>query len=1014
MGLRFILGPSGSGKSYCLYEDLIKASMENRTQGFFLMVPDQFTMQTQKDIVSMHPLRGILNLDVLSFGRLTYRAFRSAGVNRPILDDTGKNLILRRLAGAHQKSLPALAGKLSRTGFIHEVKSVLSEFMQYGISPEDVSELIEASAEKGLLKAKLTDLQTLYRLFKTYLGEHYLTSEEALDVLCQIIPKLDFLQGSVFAFDGFTGFTPIQLRVIEALLKVCEEVSMVLTIDEASLKDEKLREEELFYLSKKTKKSLEQLAEKNKIPRTADLFLERNYRFQNSPYLSKLENQLFRNNRSVSTENQTPIEPAFPSEIRLSEHTTPEEELRHACQEIRNLLREGYEYRDIAIILGDIEPYRDWVEVLAKAYEIPCFLDETRNLRMNPLVEMAEGAVEILASNYHPDAVFRFLRCGLSGFSREEIDLLERYCEAYKIKGKSAWETPFGWKKRLGLEDDSLQKLNEVRVAFLEALSPLRLLPAQNTAREWAPTLHKLLSGLHAEDTLAALAKRFQEDNLLDLANEYSQVYHFIIDLLDQLYELLAEETLNAREFLDILDAGISEIRIGRIPQSVDKVLIGDMERTRLSAHNKVLFFLGINDGNIPKAAAKGGLLSELDREHLLNAGFALSPSGRELQYTQRLYLYLNMTKPSDRLFLSWYRVNAEGKAVRPSYLTGEVAKLFPSLQVETGKESLPYSLIETLPSGYSFLAESLREEENLPLLHFYQNQAPKTYQRLLEAACLSYEAVPLSENIAALLFGKRLQTSVSRLEGYASCAYAHFLRFGLSLDSRNEAELSAIDSGTLLHACLQSFPEKAKERGYTLRDCPDEILTAAAQEAVAEACREYGEEILKASSRNAYLIPQLLRILIRSLKAFRYQLSKGDYAPARYELEVAEAYPNLDYHGKIDRIDIARKDGKSFLKIIDYKTGSKKFDLAAVYEGIELQLPAYLGAVLSQLKRREPEMSLTPGGMFYQPVDDPIVDAGEIESEDASGNVSILETERRKRFIPSGIAAADPEILRL
>ncbi len=1004
MSLQFILGGSGSGKSTALYRDFISNSIKEPDRSFYLCVPDQFTMQTQKDIVSMHPDRGILNLDILSFGRLTYRAFRDQGVNRPILDDTGKNLILRHLAGEHKEELPMLSSKLSKEGFIHEVKSVLSEFMQYGISPEGVEELKSAAAGHGSLKAKLSDLQVLYKAFRGYLGEHYLTSEEALNVLCRIIPKLEFLRGSVLAFDGFTGFTPIQLKVVEGLLKVCSRVVVVLTVDPAAA-EKTIREEELFCLSKKTRELLEAMAFENGIEREQDILLTKSLRFTKSKELETLEKQLFRGSRK-----ETPPQSGGYEDIRIAEYSNPAAELRDVCRQIRALTREGCQYRDMAIILGDMEPYRDWIDIETKVFGIPCFLDETNNLRMNPLVELSEGALEILSGGFQLDAVLRFLRSGISSFSLPEADRLELYMVAYGLRGRKAYENAFVYTKKLELSAEELQELNALRERLLSDLGELLAGPGTDTAASWCERLYSLFVRVRAEEKLAAYAKAFEERGESSSAMEYSQVYRYMIDLLDQIHSLLGEEKLNAREFLDILSSGISEIRIGRIPQNVDRVLIGDMERTRLAGNIKILFFLGAGDANIPKSSAGGGLLSQLDRELLLRAGYELSPSGRQLQFTQRLYLYMNLTRPMERLFLSWYRVDGEGSSVRPSYLVSELRSLFPGIPLRRPEEEERIESIETAASGRTALAESLRKEDQGLLRYFYAKWDPALYRKLLKAACLSYREHPLPTGVSLQLFGPTLHTSISRLEAYSGCPYAHFLRYGLKLRERSEADYSAVDTGTVLHAALQMIPGYLEQEGYTLRDFPDELPEKLVPPVIRQICDSYGEALFSSTARNSYLITQFQRILVRSLKAFRNQLSKGVFREAFYELEVRDmgedpiyvpvsgSNVRLTCHGRIDRADIAETEEGAFLKIVDYKTGAKKFRASAVYEGIELQLPVYMEAAIGALKEKFGGR-LAPGGMFYLPVQDPVMSVETVRKQ---------ENAWQKSYMPSGLIRAD------
>ena len=292
MSLRFYFGPSGAGKSCRLYREIIERSQREPRKNFLIVVPDQFTMQTQKDIVSLHEREGILNIDVLSFGRLSHRILEEVGgENVPVLDDTGKSLVLQRVAAGLRDRLPVLGGQLQRQGYIHEVKSALSEFMQYGISPQGVEQLAEFSGKRGALQGKLRDLELLYQSFLDYIRGHFITAEETLDRLCRVLHRSRLVPGSVVAFDGFTGFTPIQNRLIQRLMSLAQEVIVTVTLGEGEDPYHLDGEQKLFHLSKKTVHDLEKLADEAAVPRGQDVFVggEVSPRFQDSPALQSLE-----------------------------------------------------------------------------------------------------------------------------------------------------------------------------------------------------------------------------------------------------------------------------------------------------------------------------------------------------------------------------------------------------------------------------------------------------------------------------------------------------------------------------------------------------------------------------------------------------------------------------------------------------------------------------------------------------------------------------------------------------
>ena len=611
MSLRFYFGPSGSGKSHRIYEEIMQRAAQEPGRNFLIIVPDQFTMQTQKDLVMHSDRGGILNIDVLSFGRLSHRILEEVGTKEmPVLDDTGKSLVLQKIAADLKEQLPAMGSLLHKQGYIHEVKSAISEFMQYGISTQDMDKLIASAEKRGALAMKLRDLKTLYRGFQDYIRDHFITTEETLDVLRRSLVKSKILPDSVVVFDGFTGFTPIQNRLIQELMRVCEETIVTVTIGEEEDPYQMDGEQKLFHLSKKTVADLVKLAAETEVTRGEDVFVKGGpNRFTEAPALCYLEQNLFRYQYEPYTEKQC--------EIRMFEALSPREEVHQTALYIRKLIREeGLTYRDIAVVIGDLEGYASYVETEFGQLEIPCFLDRTRGIVLNPMIEYIKSALQLYIRDFSYDTVFHFLRSGMADISREEIDELENYVIRTGARGYRTYSRLFTRKTEemqqgSGQEDteraeETMERLNRIRQQFADTVEILHMAPRAK-AGEYVDHLYDFLEQNQVQQKLLNYQQQFEQEGDLAKAREYAQIYRLVMDLLDQIYELLGEEEISLQEFADILEAGFGEITVGTIPQNVDRIVVGDMERTRLK-QVKVLFFLGVNDGNIPKMPPRAAL----------------------------------------------------------------------------------------------------------------------------------------------------------------------------------------------------------------------------------------------------------------------------------------------------------------------------------------------------------------------------------------------------------------------
>lgn len=1030
MSLRFCFGPSGAGKSHRIYEEIMQRAAEEPGRNFLIIVPDQFTMQTQKDLVMRSDRDGILNIDVLSFGRLSHRILEEVGTKEmPVLDDTGKSLVLQKVAADLKEQLPAMGSLLHKQGYIHEVKSAISEFMQYGISTQDMDKLITSAQKRGALAMKLKDLKTLYRGFQDYIRDHFITTEETLDVLRRSLSKSKILKGSVVVFDGFTGFTPIQNRLIQELMRVCAETIVTVTIGVGEDPYKMDGEQKLFHLSKKTVADLEKLAAEAEVERGEDLFVKGGpNRFAKAPALHYLEQNLFRYQYEPYAGEQ--------QEIHMFEALSPREEVHQTALYIRHLIREqGMTYRDIAVVIGDLEGYASYVETEFGQLEIPCFLDRTRGIVLNPMIEYIKSALQLYIKDFSYDTVFHFLRSGMADISREEIDELENYVIRTGARGYRTYSRLFTRRTEElqgnaegseQAEEKIMERLNRIRQQFMDAVEILHM-GSQEKAGDYVSHLYDFLEQNQVQQKLLNYQQQFEKEGDLSRAREYAQIYRLVMDLLDQVYELLGEEEISRQEFADILEAGFGEITVGTIPQNVDRIVVGDMERTRLK-QVKVLFFLGVNDGNIPKNASKGGIISDMDREFLIESGTEMAPSPRQQMYIQRLYLYLNMTKPSEQLYLSYAKVNCEGKGIRPSYLIDTVRKLFPAMSVEYPQNRSRLEQIEGRQEGARYLAEELREyvEGTLPeeerqdfYLMYRAYEADAAGRDLLtRAAFRRYRESGLSRIVARALYGQQLENSVSRLETYAACACRHFLQYGLSLQEREEFGFESSDMGTVYHAVLENFAGKLAESNLTWWDFTEDFAAKAVKESVEAYAATYGETVLYSSARNEYAITRMSRILTRTVLTLQKHLKQGSFQPDDYELSFRFAEDLDSIHvdlsedekmhlqGRIDRIDVSEDTEHVYVKVIDYKSGNRKFDLAALYYGLQLQLVVYMNAAMEMESRKHPDKEIVPAALLYYHIDDPTIETP-VELTDEQINEQILAKLRM-----NGVVNSDPGVV--
>ncbi|MBQ5868472.1 MAG: exodeoxyribonuclease V subunit gamma, partial [Lachnospiraceae bacterium] len=925
------------------------------------------------------------------------------------LDDTGKTMVLRKLAGERKKDLAVFSSHLNQAGFINEVKSMLSEFYQYGVTPEILAEQMEKEEMSRILVRKLEDMNVIFDAFREFTKERYITMEELLDVLCGVVGRSELLKDSVIILDGYTGFTPVQYRLIGLLLKLCKDVYVTVTATDGVL-DGPGTEADLFDMSRKMAGKLKALAGESGVEVCEDLKLCEHPlpRFMRSPSLDYLERTMFR----------YPYRPfeEVPKGIQLVQAENPADEVDFVVNRIHQLVkREKYRYREIAVVCGNLAGYAKEITHQFEENEIPFFLDEKRDVSGNPFIRLMKAAMEVIRRGFDYESMFQYLRTGLVTDETEKIDRLELYVRAMGIRGFAKWSET--WERTF--EGGGRLNLVELNAFKDEILAPLETLKEQMSQQPCSvammtTALVSLLETLEIEQKLIDQAKWFKENHMEKEAREYEEIYGLVMELFERLHDLLGDEVVSRREYLEILNAGFLELKVGMIPAGADRVVAGDLKRTRLSGI-RALFFVGVNEGVVPADTSKGGILTEQERETLKKNSLELAPTAREEGFMQRFYLYLAMTKPSELLTISWTALSAEGKTMRPSGIISQIRKRFPLLEV-TSAAGEKEGTISFRAAGKAVIAW-LQDPDNLDkhpqFMELYRYLAQhgdqaEEMERLAEASAYCYEESGIGREAAKELYGQILNGSVTRMEGYAACAYAHFLSHGLELKKRREYELDLSDMGNLFHRSIDLFFSEVQERGLDFRTIEEKERRKLVKSIVDRVAYEYRNTIMKSSARNSYLEKKVERITDRTIRALIYQIQKGDFEPEEFEVDVTTRIPlrngeALNLRGRIDRMDTFEDEDHVYVKIMDYKSGSTSFDLALLYHGLQLQLVVYMDAALQRERQKKPGKEAVPAGIFYYHIDDPVVERPETDDEEAV-EADILKTLRMNGLVNSSL----------
>ena len=1038
MALRLWTGPSGSGKTRFLFDYVLNESEKNPDINYIVIVPEQFTLSTQREFIRLSRNHGILNVDVLSFARLAYKIFEEVGFKDArgnAIDDMGKNLILRHIASKCEDELKIFGGKMDKLGYITEVKSAISEFMQYGISEDKLSEMIDTANNngKGQLALKLSDMKVLYHEFNSYIDKKYITKEEIITKAARAAHKSGRLKKSVVIFDGFTGFTPVQYSLIESLLQISRDIHVTVLTDTRDNCAYNTKHE-LFYLGYKTSNKLKKIAELNNIEILNDFEIKEDVprRFLidqtnvndikvTSERLVHLERNLFREySEPFKIDNKQSDDMKLPTkavndEISVFSALKPMDEVRKVAVEIQKIIQESNDnnsnginnncvrYKNIAVATGDLETYAPLFKRVFAEYGIPYFIDKTFPVLMNPFIEYIRAILDIITENFSYSSVFRYLRSPLNDYDTADIDNIENFVLKHGINGVTSWRADWS-KKYVNEQAIAIEKIRQKVIDDLSIIVDLisdgtkkkRDLPTK-VVNEINAVIIRLLETHNIENRLLFLYESYSTtDDIFkrDRQKEYEKIYGLVISLLERMSELLVDEEITFKEYGELLDAGFDEIRVGVIPTITDYIQIGDITRSRFD-NIHTLFIVGANEGVIPKSTSSGGIISDIEKEFLIEStpDIELSPTLREQSFTGQLYLYMLMTKPTNRLHLSYSRISESGDSIRPSYIIKVIKDMFKDIEVERDFEDLKAS-VYSVPSLFNAIVENLREEQAKLLINTFinlkganeslKNNLIKSVNAAFSAHLTGNDSI--SKAIASVLYGKSIIGSVTRLEQYAKCSFNYFLKYGLSLKEREIFSFEAKDMGTILHAVLEKYANKVNSHGIYFSDVSEGQREIFVREAINECLDDPSMSVLSSSFRHKYMLERIFRISMRSVKVLTEHITAGDFLIKGTEVSF-KSEDNLSsitfklsddeimkFSGKIDRLDTYEDDEHIYVKIIDYKSGDKNLNLIEIYRGLSLQLVVYMNAA-TELLNRNSNKEIVPAGILYYHIDDPIVE---------------------------------------
>ncbi|MEG1256151.1 helicase-exonuclease AddAB subunit AddB [Clostridium sp.] len=1029
MGIRFIYGRAGTGKSYTCVEEIYEKSLDNKNP-LILIVPEQLSFRAEKWLIEKIGATGINNVHLLSFKRLAFTVFNEVGgITHKYMDDTGKAIVIGRAIEEVKDDLSIFKKATKQKGFVDKIIGVLTEFKRHNITPQVLRDLKANVDESSLLVDKLSDVESIYSKFQEKLNEGYFDSEDNLTILKGKIDESSFLKGAEVWIDEFNGFTPQQYDIIGELLNLCSNVNVTIPYsgEEVGGVDDVTNP---FYPIYTTEEKLTKLAQDYGYYPKKNLNLTIPHRFKDSQELRFLEENYF-NNRGKSIIKNT-------QDIKLFKAQNPYSEVEFVAKEILALVRENkLRYKDITVISRDLENYKDIVKVIFEEYEIPFFIDDKEDIGSNPLVVYITSLLNIFSKGFRDNSIVNYFKSGFTNLAPEEVDLLENYVLEYGIKSRKKWidEDNEFWR-----ETPRYEGIVEIKAKAIEPLINLeKEIKGKNTVKDICTSIYKFLVDNQIYDQVNDYVEKFKAEEKLVLADEYGNIWNILIELLDQFVEVLGDEKLSAEEFNNLLTMGISHNKMGLIPPSMDQVVVGSADRIK-AQEVKVAIVVGVNDGVLPRTNGDEGLFNDNDRITFKNNGISVANNSFELAFGEQYLIYNLLSLPSNLLYITYPIADLEGKTKRYSMVIPRLKSLFKNISEETdilsnldkGEAEDIVGKIPTFNNMIGKLHDYIEKDEISPLwreIYNYYYDKPwyrENINKVISGFTYKNHVEEISKDKIRELYGKGL--SVSKIESYANCSFGYFVRYGLRAKERKIYTFAPLDFGNLIHEGLEKFSKKVENEngkwGALDKDFCEKILNEVMQEMI----NSDEHMILKSSKRYEYISIRVRRILYRMILVINEQMERGEFSPIGYELSFGsdseDYYPAIPItlssgevvklQGKIDRVDKATIDGTDYYRVVDYKTGKIDLDINDVYNGLKIQLLTYLDAILTleeSRRSKEPAANISnsrntmPGAMVYLSVDDPIMDGKKL-------TIDNLKEEVLKALKMKGIVIKDLKVV--
>lgn len=993
--LKFVLGRSGYGKTeYCFSE--IGRLVNGGTDNILLITPEQYNFTAEKRLLKMLGESSINKVENSSFSRLNNEVSRLYGGNTlPVLSKGSKAVLMKKAVDSVKDKLLVFNKKTESASFVNSMVRIYDEMKSCNVTfsaMENVSEKIE----KEILSRKLKDMSLIISTYEGMIDGLYLDSADELSRLYNKLAETDYLKGRHVFIDGFNGFVANEYKILELIIKDAAVVTITFATDSYGCGDEY----NLFAYVNKNIAITEKIAKKSGVP-VEFVYLNENFRANNQS-IRFLEKNLF--SRENDKYNHAP------ENINLYAAKSIEDECNYVSIQIKKHLRQGIRAKDIAVICRDADKYSAQLLHSFKKYEIPYFDDERQPIKNQPLIVFVKYLLRSVIYSFRSDDILSLAKTGLTDLKTNDISSLENYIYLWSISGVKKWASDFeastkGFVSDIDENDsEKIKKINASRRYLYDKINRFKLSVKNADALEISRSIYNTLIDFNVNRHLKDIAVSLTECNMQALAGEQERVWDILMQILNRFATVSGDEKITLSDYLSLFNLMVSSEDLGVLPQGLDNVQFGQADRLRAD-NPKIAFVLGANEGEFPQAVTSGGLLSENDRVILSDNDFKLYSFGETLNLQERYFAYMAVSTASEYLYVLY---QSSGSNASPSVIVTSLKDIFPDIKEMKYADIPEIDLVESKASAFELMAEKYGDntEFSESLKEFFKNDARYHSVKLLA----ENENVEIQDKaLSAELFGRDMYLSASRLEDFFNCRFRYFCKFGLMAKTRDKAQMDAMKTGVVIHYVLENIiSEVGSARLGKMSNAEIHVIVDKYLLEYLNTCMGNSSEF---TSRFKYQFLRLSKMLYSVVSRLAGEFSQSRFEAKAFELNIdkdGEVKPqviDLDdggtvrLRGCVDRVDVLEENGKKYIRVVDYKSGNKKFSLSDIIYGLNLQMFVYLFTLCND---KDGKYSGIPAGVLYMHASRSVLNLGRGSEE------TEIPREENKEFKMKGLVLYD------